>query len=143
MPVSKAHANWNGDIPTGSGEFTAGGGSIRGGVTYKSRFEDGPGANPEQLIAAAHATCFSMALASILAGAGFPAESVETDAAVTLRPVDGVPTILKVELTTQGRVAGVDEEQFREFAAQAKANCAVSRALAGVPEITLQATLAG
>ena len=126
MPVSKAHANWNGDIPTGSGQFTAGGGSISGGVTYKSRFEDGPGANPEQLIAAAHATCFSMALASILAGAGFPAESVETDAAVTLRPVDGV-----------------DEPQFREYASQAKANCAVSRALAGVPEITLQATLAG
>ncbi|MET8850835.1 OsmC family peroxiredoxin [Amycolatopsis sp. NPDC004625] len=142
MPVSKAHANWNGDIPTGSGQFTAGGGSISGGVTYKSRFEDGPGSNPEQLIAAAHASCFSMALASTLAGAGFPAESIETDAAVTLRPVDGAPTILKIELTTQGRVAGVDEAQFREFAEQAKANCPVSRALAGVPEITLQATLA-
>lgn len=142
MPVSKAHANWNGDIPTGSGQFTAGS-SISGGVTFKSRFEDGPGSNPEQLIAAAHASCFSMALASTLAGAGFPAESIETDASVTLRPVDGAPTIIKIELVTQGRVPGVDEAQFREFAAQAKAGCPISRALAGVPEITLQATLAG
>lgn len=143
MPVSTAHANWNGDIPTGSGQFTAGGGSISGGVTYKSRFEEGPGSNPEQLIAAAHASCFSMALASTLAGAGFPPESIETDAAVTLRPIDGVPTILKIELVTQGRVAGVDEATFHEYAEQAKANCPVSRALAGVPEITVQATLAG
>jgi osmotically inducible protein OsmC len=141
MPVSKAHANWSGDIPTGSGAFTAGQG-ISGGVTYKSRFEDGPGSNPEQLIGAAHASCFSMALASILAGAGHPAESIETDASVTLRPVDGAPTITRIELVTQGRVPGVDEPKFREFAEQAKANCAVSRALAGVEEVTLQATLA-
>ncbi|MEV4314936.1 OsmC family peroxiredoxin [Actinocrispum sp. NPDC049592] len=142
MPVSKAHANWNGDIPTGSGQFTAGQ-SISGGVTYKSRFEDGPGSNPEQLIAAAHASCYSMALASTLASAGFPAESIETDASVTLRPVDGAPTITKIELVTQGRVPGVDEPTFRQFAEQAKANCPVSRALAGVGEITLEATLAG
>ncbi|MEU5259302.1 OsmC family protein [Amycolatopsis sp. NPDC021455] len=69
-------------------------------------------------------------------------ESIETDAAVTLRPVDGAPTIIKIELTTQGRVAGVDEKQFQEYAEQAKANCPVSRALAGVPEVTLQASLA-
>ncbi len=142
MPVSKAHANWNGDIPTGSGQFSAGN-NIGGGVTYKSRFEDGPGSNPEQLIAAAHASCFSMALASTLAGAGFPAESIETDASVTLRPVDGAPTITKIELVTQGRVPGIDEAQFSEFAAQAKTNCAISRALAGVSEVTLQASLAG
>ncbi|MEU6200359.1 OsmC family peroxiredoxin [Streptomyces sp. NPDC047061] len=141
MPVSKAHAAWNGDIPSGSGTFTAGD-SISGGVTYRSRFEGGPGSNPEQLIGAAHATCFSMALASTLAGAGFPAESIETDASVTLRPVDGTPTITRIELVTRGRVPGVGEAEFREFAASAKANCPVSRALAGVPEITLQATLA-
>ncbi|MEV0067514.1 OsmC family protein [Amycolatopsis sp. NPDC050768] len=143
MPVSKAHANWNGDLPTGSGQFTAGGGSINGSVTFKSRFEDGPGSNPEQLIAAAHASCFSMALANTLASGGFPAESIETDASVTLRPVDGAPTIIKIELVTEGRVPGVNEEQFKEYAAQAKAGCPVSRALAGVPEITVQASLAG
>lgn len=140
MPVSKAHAQWNGDVPTGSGEFTAGD-SIAGGVTYKSRFEGGPGSNPEQLIAAAHATCFSMALANALATAGFPAEAVSTDAAVTLRPIDGVPTIIKIELATTGKVSGLDEAKFQEFAAQAKATCPVSRALSGVPEITLQASL--
>src|ERR1700742_3563890 len=131
MPVSKAHASWQGDIPSGSGEFSAGN-NITGGVTYKSRFEDGPGSNPEQLIAAAHASCYSMALASPLATAGFPATSIQTDAAVTLRPVDGVPTIIKIELTTTGTVDGIDQDQFREFAEGAKAGCPVSRALAGV-----------
>ena len=140
MPTAKAHANWNGDIPSGSGGFTAGT-SINGGVTYKSRFEGGPGSNPEQLIGAAHASCFSMALASTLADAGFPAQSIETDAAVTLRPVDGVPTITKIELVTNGRVPGIDEDKFQDLAHTAKANCPVSRALGGVPEITLQATL--
>lgn len=142
MPVSKAHATWKGDIPTGSGNFTAGD-SIAGGVTYKSRFEGGPGSNPEQLIGAAHATCFSMALANALAEAGFPAESIDTDASVTLRPVDGVPTIIKIELVTGARVTGIDEAAFSELAASAKANCPVSRALAGVPEVTLKATRAG
>ncbi|MEU9991408.1 OsmC family peroxiredoxin [Streptomyces sp. NPDC048045] len=140
MPVSKAHASRRGDIPSGAGEFTAGD-SITGGVTYKSRFEGGPGSNPEQLIGAAHATCFSMALASTLASAGFPAESIETAASVTLRPVDGAPTITKIELVTKGRVPGVGPDEFRELAESAKANCPVSRALAGVPDVTLQATL--
>ncbi|MFI1766657.1 OsmC family peroxiredoxin [Streptomyces sp. NPDC020800] len=140
MPVSKAHASWHGDIPSGSGEFTAGD-SITGGVTYKSRFEGGPGSNPEQLIGAAHATCFSMALAGTLASAGFPAESIETAASVTLRPVDGAPTITKIDLVTKGRVPGAGPDEFREFAESAKANCPVSRALAGVPDVTLQATL--
>jgi osmotically inducible protein OsmC len=142
MPVSKAHATWNGDIPSGSGHFTAGD-TITGGVTYKSRFEGGPGSNPEMLIGAAHATCSSMALANELATAGFPAESIDTGASVTLRPVDGVPTITKIELVTEGRVPGIDEDRFREFAAAAKANCPVSRALAGVPEVLLQANLVG
>ncbi|MBR7835578.1 OsmC family protein [Actinospica durhamensis] len=140
MPVSKAHAEWNGDVPTGTGRFTAGDG-IEGGVTYKSRFEGGPGSNPEQLIAAAHATCFSMALSNALTEAGFTPQSIETDAAVTLRPVDGAPTITKIELTTVGTVPGLDEARFGEIAAQAKANCPVSRALAAVPEVSLTASL--
>jgi lipoyl-dependent peroxiredoxin len=138
--AAKGSAEWKGDVPTGSGTFTAGD-SISGGYTFKSRFEDGPGSNPEQLIAAAHAACFSMALSNILAQAGHPAESVHTDAAVTLRFVDGAPTITKIALATTGKVPGLDQAAFAEQAQTAKAGCPVSRALAAVPEITLEATL--
>src|SRR5271168_1728992 len=140
MPA-KGTAEWKGDVPSGSGTFTAGD-TISGEYSFKSRFEDGPGANPEQLIAAAHASCFSMALSNILAQAGTPPESVRTDATVTLRMVDGAPTITNIALVTVGRVPGVDEVTFKEHAAAAKAGCPVSRALAGVPEITLDASLA-
>jgi osmotically inducible protein OsmC len=133
-------AEWKGDLPSGAGTFAAGD-SISGGYTFKSRFEDGPGSNPEQLIAAAHAACFSMALSSRLAQAGNPPESVQTDATVTLRPVDGTPTITKIALVTVGRVPGLDEAAFVEHAQAAKVGCPVSRALAGVPEITLEASL--
>ena len=141
MPA-KGTAEWRGDVPTGTGTFTAGD-SISGGYTFKSRFEDGPGSNPEQLIAAAHAACFSMALSSILAKAGTPPESIRTDAAVTLRLIEGAPTITKIELSTVGTVAGIDEATFTEHAMAAKAGCPVSKALAGVSEITLEAHLAG
>jgi osmotically inducible protein OsmC len=140
MPA-KGSAEWQGDVPTGTGTFTAGD-TISGGYTYKSRFEDGPGSNPEQLIAAAHAACFSMALSNLLAKAGSAPQSVHTDATVTLRPVDGVPTITKIALETVGRVPGLDEATFIEHAQAAKQGCPVSRALAGVPEITLVASLA-
>jgi lipoyl-dependent peroxiredoxin len=139
MPA-KGSAEWKGDVPSGTGTFTAGD-SISGGYTFKSRFEDGPGSNPEQLIAAAHAACFSMALSNILAQAGNTPESVHTDATVTLRFVDGAPTITKIELVTTGRVPGIDQAMFTTHAETAKATCPVSRALAGVPEITLEATL--
>jgi osmotically inducible protein OsmC len=140
MPA-KGSAQWKGDLKGGSGTFTAGD-SISGDYSYKSRFEDGPGANPEQLIAGAHASCFSMALSNILAEAGSPPDSVDTNAVVTLRLVDGAPTITKIALTTVGRVPGIDEATFQEHAAAAKAGCPVSRALAGVPEVTLDASLA-
>lgn len=141
MPA-KGSAEWKGDLPSGSGTFTAGD-TISGGYTFKSRFEDGPGSNPEQLIAAAHASCFSMALSNMLAKAGNPPESVRTDATVTLRPVDGAPTITKIDLVTVASVPGITDAAFQEHAAAAKAGCPVSRALASVPEITLNATLAG
>jgi osmotically inducible protein OsmC len=140
MPA-KGSAEWKGDVPTGTGTFTAGD-TISGGYTYKSRFEDGPGSNPEQLIAAAHAACFSMALSNILAEAGSPPESVHTDATVTLRLVDGTPTITRIALVTVGRVPDLDEAAFADHANAAKVGCPVSRALAGVPEITLEASLA-
>jgi len=139
MPA-KGSAEWKGDLPTGAGTFTAGD-TISGGYTFKSRFEDGPGSNPEQLIAAAHAACFTMALSNLLAQAGSPPESVRTDATVTLRRVDDKPTITKIALVTVGRVPGIDEATFVEHAKAAKAGCPVSRALASVPEITLEASL--
>jgi lipoyl-dependent peroxiredoxin len=140
MPATGS-AEWKGDLRSGEGTFTAGDG-ITGEYSFRSRFEDGPGANPEQLIAAAHASCFSMALAAALGQAGTPAESVSTEATVTLRMVDGTPTITSVALSTVARVPGVDEDTFRQTAEEAKKGCPVSRALAGVPEITLQASLA-
>jgi osmotically inducible protein OsmC len=140
MPAQGA-AEWQGDLHSGTGTFTAGD-SISGVYSFKSRFEDGPGANPEQLIAAAHASCFSMALSNALAEAGTPVDSVKTDATVTLRIVDGAPSITKIALVTVGTVPGLDEAAFKEAAEGAKANCPVSKALAGVPEITLEASLA-
>jgi osmotically inducible protein OsmC len=140
MPA-RGRAEWKGDLKSGAGTFTAGD-AISGEYSYSSRFEDGPGANPEQLIAAAHASCFSMALAAALGDAGTPADSVATDATVALRLVDGAPTITSIALSTVGRVPGIDEPTFRAAAEEAKSGCPVSRALSGVPEITLEASLA-
>lgn len=138
MP-SKGTAQWQGDLKGGAGTFTAGD-DITGNYDFKSRFEDGPGANPEQLIGAAHASCFSMALAARLAEAGTTAESVRTDAVVTLRIVDDAPTITTIALTTVGRVPGLDEAAFQEHAKAAKEGCPVSKALAAV-DISLDASL--
>ncbi len=138
--AARGSAEWKGDLQTGTGTFMAGD-SISGGYTFKSRFEDGAGSNPEQLIAAAHAACFSMALSNALAQAGNPPDSIHTDATVSLRQIDGKPTIAKIDLVTVGRVPGLDEAAFIEQATAAKEGCIVSRALASVPEITLEASL--
>jgi len=137
MPA-KGTAQWQGDLKGGSGTFTAGD-SITGDYSYKSRFEDGPGANPEQLIAGAHASCFSMALSGALARAGSPPERLETSATVTFVPGTGITTIA---LEVRGDVPGMEEAAFVEAAEGAKVNCPVSKALAAVPEITLDAALA-
>ncbi len=134
-------AQWQGDLKSGSGTFKAGE-DIGGQYSFKSRFEDGDGANPEQLIGAAHAACFSMALSNMLAEAGSPVDAVDTTAKVQLRIVEGAPTITSIALTTVGKVPGIDEATFKEHAENAKAGCPVSKALAGVPEITLDASLA-
>jgi osmotically inducible protein OsmC len=139
MPA-RGTAEWQGDLRSGSGTFTAGD-TIHGEYSARSRFEDGPGANPEQLIAAAHASCFTMALSNMLAEAGTPPQSVKTDAVVTLRVVDGAPTITSIALSTVGVVAGIDQAAFESHAQAAKGGCPVSRALAAVPEITLEAKL--
>jgi len=138
---AKAHARWRGDLRGGSGSFSAGDTGINGDFSYRTRFEDAPGANPEQLIGAALASCFSMQLSGQLGEAGHPPDAIETDAVVTLRPVDGVGTITTIALTTVGRVPGIDAATFVAQAAAAERNCPVSRALRGVAEITVEATL--
>jgi osmotically inducible protein OsmC len=140
--ASKGKAQWEGDLKGGSGVFTAGE-DITGQYSFKSRFEDGPGANPEQLIGAAHAACFSMALSNILAEAGHNPTSVEAEAVVQLRLLDDGPTITKIHLKVLGTVPGLSEEHFLKHAEEAKAGCPVSKALASVPEITMDASLAG
>ncbi|WP_425307646.1 OsmC family peroxiredoxin [Ammonicoccus fulvus] len=141
MATRNGNAIWRGDLKTGTGEVTVGNGVFSGNYSFKSRFEDGQGTNPEELIAAAHAGCYSMQLSAMLAEAGTPANSVDTNAVCALRFVDGAPTITAIELTTVGDVPGLTEEQFQKAAADAKAACLVTRALAGVGEINLQARL--
>lgn len=142
MTARNGSAEWHGDIKSGSGTVTVGNGVFEGAYSYGSRFGEEEGTNPEQLIAAAHAACFAMALSSILAAAGHAPELVRTDARVHLRNVDGAPMLARIDLDTEGRVPGIDEQQFQRYADKAKATCPVSRALAGIPEIILTAKLA-
>ena len=141
MAVRNGSAEWRGDLQDGAGTLSVGDGVFEGQYSFASRFEEGSGTNPEQLIAAAHAACFSMALANILSQAGHAAESVSTSARVQLRNVDGAPTLTRVDLETEGKVPGIDEQQFQQYAEQAKEGCPVSRALAGIPEMELTAKL--
>jgi osmotically inducible protein OsmC len=140
----KAHATWEGDLRGGSGRFDTGSGAISGQeVTYESRFEDSGGkTSPEELIAAAHATCLSMALAGGLANAGHPPTRIETDAVATLDQAEGGFRITSMRLSVRGEVEGIDEDAFRAAAEEAKEGCPVSNALADSIEVTLEATLA-
>ena len=142
MPTRSADATWEGDLPSGNGTMTLQSGAYEGAYSYESRFEDGSGSNPEELIAAAHAGCYSMALSNVLADAGYDPESVNTTADVTLRMLEDGPAITKIHLTTEAHVPGLDDDTFQEHAAAAKDGCPVSKALAGT-EITLDATLEG
>jgi lipoyl-dependent peroxiredoxin len=137
-----AEVTWNGSLMDGRGTIdSVGSGAFAPlDVTWASRAEEPAGrTSPEELIAAAHATCFSMALSHALAEAGSPPEELKTGATVTFQPGTG---ITKIALTVRGKVPGLDEDGFREAAEGAKADCPVSQALAGVPEITLDASLA-
>jgi osmotically inducible protein OsmC len=142
MATRNGSAEWRGDLKDGSGSLTVGDGVFEGQYSFSSRFEEGEGTNPEELIAAAHASCFAMALSNILAEHGHPPDSVRVAARVHLRNVDGAPTIAEIDLDVEGRVADIDEAHFRAHAEEAKAGCPVSRALAGVPDIQLTARLA-
>jgi osmotically inducible protein OsmC len=138
----RADVTWLGGLMDGSGTIrsTTSGAIGEQGVSWAARSEDATGGktSPEELIAAAHASCFSMALSAGLAKAGTPPEQLDTSATVTFQPGEG---ITKIALTVEGRVPGLDAAGFEEAAQGAKANCPVSKALAGVPEITLEAKL--
>ena len=125
----------------GKGHLKTQSGVIDVDYTWKSRAENEPGTNPEELIAAAHAGCFSMALSSALEKAGHPATRIETRAAVTMETVDGAPTVTKSELDVRGRVEGIDEAAFQQAAEGAKKNCVISRAIQNNVTITMQAKL--
>ena len=141
MATRNGSATWKGNLQQGSGRLTVGEGAWEGGYSFSSRFEEGEGTNPEELLAAAHAACFSMALSHAMAEAGHEPRSVTTTAKAHLRNVDGAPTIAKIELATEGDVPGMDEAEFTRFAEEAKSDCVVSRALAGVGEMELTARL--
>jgi osmotically inducible protein OsmC len=141
MATRNGSAEWRGDLRGGGGDLTVGDGVFKGAYSFSSRFEEGEGTNPEELIAAAHAACFSMALSNILAEHGHAPESVRTVAKVHLRQTDAGPTIEQIDLETEGRVADIDQDHFTEHAEEAKKGCPVSRALGAVQEINLTATL--
>jgi osmotically inducible protein OsmC len=143
MATRNGSAEWRSDLRSGSGTMSVASGLFTdGNYSFASRFEEGAGTNPEELIAAAHAGCYSMALSNMLSEAGHVPDSISTTAKVHLRQVDGAPTIAQIELLTSGRVPGLSQEEFSDFAAKAKEACPVSRALAGVGEMTLEASLA-
>ena len=142
MATRDGSAEWKGDLPGGTGTVSVAGGAFEGSYSAASRFEEGEGTNPEELIAAAHAACFSMALSNIMAQDGHVPDSVRTEAHVHLRNVDGAPTIARIELETEGRVEGLSDDEFRDYAEKAKADCPVSRALGAVEEIAVSARLA-
>jgi len=142
MPTRTSSALWEGNLRDGSGTMKLGSGAFEGSYSFVSRFESGPGTNPEELIAAAHAGCFSMAFANALSQAGFTPSSVATSATVHLDRVDSGFGITQIDLDTVGTVPGIDDDKFQELAANAKENCPVSMVLKGGAKITLNARLA-
>ena len=141
MAVQAASAEWKGSLKEGAGTMRTGSGAFEGPFTFVSRFETGPGTNPEELLGAAHAGCFSMALSAALGRAGHTPTAIRTNAKVHLGASEAGPTITQIDLDVEGQVPGIDQAAFQQFAEGAKSGCVVSRALAGVKSITLNARL--
>ncbi len=141
MPVRQANATWMGTLQDGRGVMKMESGAYEGQYSFTSRFEEGTGTNPEELIAAAHAGCYSMALSGGLGRAGFPATSITTTAKVHIDRQEAGFRIVKIELETEATVPNIDEAKFQEVAEATKDGCPVSVALGAVPEITLTAKL--
>ena len=142
MPTRKSQAQWEGSLKTGRGRMTLGSAAFEGPFSFGTRFEETPGTNPEELIAAAHAGCFSMALAAMLEEAGYVPESIRTTAEVHLDKADDGFSISRIMLNTMASVPGIEEGTFQSVANKAKNECPVSKALAGVA-IDMEAGLEG
>ena len=140
MPVRHADAVWNGGLKDGKGTIKLGSGAFSGSYSFGTRFEDGKGTNPEELIAAAHAGCFSMALSAGLGKAGFAPESIQTNAKVHLEKQGEGFAITRIDLVTEAKIPNIDQATFKKHADDAKAGCPVSKALAGA-KISLDAKL--
>ena len=141
MPTQKAEAEWKGNLAQGSGRLKVGSGAFDGPYSFKSRFEEGQSAtNPEELLGAAHAGCFTMALTAQLSRARITPRGIHTDAKVTLEKVGENFAITRIELETRADIPGIDNATFQKYALDAKQNCPVSKALAAT-EIHLNATL--
>jgi osmotically inducible protein OsmC len=141
MIALNGSADWSGDIRSGSGTVTVGDGVLQGAYSYGARFGQSLGTNPEQLIAAAQAACYTMALTAVLGAAGYVPESLHTSVRVQLRAAGIGPWLSRLDIETEGDVPGVEEAEFQRFAGEAESRCSVSRALAGIPEIVLTARL--
>ena len=141
MPARTADARWEGTLQDGAGTMRLGGGAYEGPYSFASRFEDGKGTNPEELVAAAHAGCFSMALSGALGRAGFTPTAVETSAAVHLEKQEAGFRIGRIVLTVRATVPGIDDAKFQELAEATKTGCPISAALAAVPQIEVDAQL--
>ena len=138
-----ANARWQGSTQEGGGTLSVQSGTLRDTpYSFKARFGDGKGTNPEELVAAAHAGCFTMALSFTLNNAGFTATAIETEAQLTMDQVDGKPTITAVHLVTRAQVPGITAAQFGEIASNSKVNCVISRALSPSITVTMDAVLA-
>ena len=140
MATRTASAVWDGTLKQGKGSMKLGSGAFEGAYSFSSRFEEGTGTNPEELIGAAEAGCYSMAFAANLEKAGHPARQIRSTASVKLELVDGKPRITSIDLKTDAEVPGIDQAKFNEIAEQTKKGCPVSIALAGT-QINLNATL--
>lgn len=141
MPTRNATATWEGGLKTGKGSFKADSGAIGGQYNFSSRFESGKGSNPEELLAAAEAACFSMALAGALEKSGTPATKIETTAACTVEPIPGGFGITTMKLNVQATVPKIDKVKFDQIAQETKEGCPVSKALKGNVNIVLEARL--
>lgn len=140
MAVREAQASWQGNLQNGKGTLRLGSGLFEGNFSFRSRFEDGPGTNPEELLGAALAGCYSMALSNALSEAGYQPERVQTRAQVNFEPIGGAPTISRIHLICEAEVEGIEKDAFERIASETEKACPVGRALAAV-DITLEAKL--
>jgi osmotically inducible protein OsmC len=141
MPTRNAQARWEGSLQDGSGKVRVASGALEASYSFGSRFEDGPGTNPEELIGAAHAGCFSMARSLMLGQAGYTPDWIETRAAVAIEKAAEGFAITRIDLDTEARVPGIDEKTFLEHATAAKSGCPVSKALSDTVKVRLTAKL--